>query len=96
MQLPKGIYQRANLQFITECLLAEDQGGHYDERSYEERLSKEKEELIKKLDSVLPRTKEYFDIESLLNRTLATFEDVFFEIGLKVGANLQRELTAEY
>ena len=96
MQLPKGTYQRTNLQFLTGCILDEDQQGYYDESTYEERLSKDKEALMEKLSSVLLKREEFLDIESLLNATLSTFEDVFFEIGLKAGAKLQRELLSGY
>ena len=95
MQLPKGIFERANLQFVTECVLDEDQEGNRDERSYEERLSEKKERLLDKLESTLSRSEEFFDLEALLNATISVFEDVFFEIGLKVGASLQRELMTD-
>ena len=95
MQLPKGIFERANVQFVTGCVLDENQEGNRDERSYEERLSEKKERLLDKLESTLSRSEDFFDIEALLNATISVFEDVFFEIGMKVGASLQRELMTE-
>ena len=60
-------------------------------KSYEERLKEYKKPLSEKLNRILSES-QYFDVESLLNSTLVAFQDVYFEVGIKVGAMLQRDL----
>ena len=91
----ESIYERANLEYIVDSLLDENEKGICIGKSYEQRLKKGKKPLMDELDRIFARTQQYLEMESLLNSTLATFEDVYFEVGLKVGAMLQRDLLAE-
>ena len=91
MEFSEPIYERANLPYILECLQDENDKRVSIGKPYEERLKRYRTPLTEELTRILSRA-QYLDIECLLNSALVTFQDVYFEVGIKVGAMLQRDL----
>ena len=92
MNMISEILGRVKLGSISSFLLDGVNLLRPEEYPYEERLSKAKEPFIEKLNESYQTNKSYHEMEALLNYMLGTYEDVYFEIGMKVGAILQRQL----
>lgn len=86
----KGIRARAHLQNVKELLLYNTPICEVDTRSYGERLSQALKQLEQLVETACPEQKEAIMEEALHCLTVA--EDVYFELGMKAGANLELQL----
>ena len=88
-----GVLERANLECFRDFLLDGD-GGCIEQCAYEKTLREIRDPLIKELRKTYHTIESYESIESLLIRMLTNYQNIFFDIGMKAGATLQRELWA--
>ena len=86
------IYDRINLQHIREFIHHGGTEAEISGFSYEERINIGEHSIIDRLKAVYPDKTVYNQVENELRTAFYTYEDVYMEIGMKVGARLVLEL----
>lgn len=87
------IFKRANIQQICSFLIAGSATTAVDKREYEQRLSRASE-----ICTDIMKNHSKYDFKKMENEivgALGIYEDVYFEIGLKIGLILSGELENE-
>ena len=82
--------KRADLQFIREFLMHGTSCLKLDEGSFEERLESARKKLKDQLQATCPENHE--EIVEMMNCFSMTVEEVFMEIGIKIGIRLMQQI----
>lgn len=92
MNYMEEIFLRADIQQIREFLLHGVEGGDIDPRPYEERLESALKHVTDKLCESFPEEQEHEKMLQLVYKCVASFEDVYMEVGLQIGAILAAQV----
>ena len=85
MSYISDIFERADIQHIREFLLYGVECVELDHAPYKERLEKADKAAIEMVKAKFPDMSEYEMISEQLYSALGIYEEVYMEIGLKVG-----------
>lgn len=89
-------FERVNLQHIRAFVQAGAESGEIDTRTYKQRLDEGKKPLLDFLKSLYSDEMEYEKkLSDMVADAFGAFEDVNFEIGMKIGARLAYQLFFE-
>ena len=91
----KEIFEKANIRHFREFLfggptVANDYCG-----TYEERLCRDREDIINSLKRYLKDENQFNETANDLTLVLMTYRDVYTEIGMKIGAKIMFEFLSE-
>jgi len=84
----KKIFERLDLQQIRNFLFTGVELREIDERTYIERLEEESQSIEKRLENIFKNKEELDEVFYELGQSEETHAEVFFEMGIKVGARL--------
>ena len=90
------IFDRANIQSITDYLLYGHGTIKVNERSYEERLDKQGNSAIAMIDSKFPDFKERETIKEKIYDYVDEVKDVYMEVGMQCGAFIVFQLLRNF
>lgn len=88
MSYISDIFDRADLQHIREFLVNGTECAVLDHDTYQKRLEKAQEAALEMIKANFPDTDEDGPIIGKLYYALGVYQDVYMEIGLKVGIML--------
>ena len=93
--IPK-IFDRANIQNITQYLLWKESVTKVSEKSYEQRLEEHKEPAIEIIESKFPDMHENDEIIGEIHKYAEVVQDVYMEIGMQCGAFIAFQLLKNF
>ena len=85
-------FARTNLQYIREFILSGEQLIQPKDESYHVRLKEGTDPICDRLKNLYPVEDEYEEAYTDLNMALSTHENVYMELGMKIGARLVYQL----
>lgn len=89
-------FERVNLQHIRAFVQVGAESGEIDTRTYKQRIDEGQKPLLDFLKSLYPDKMEYDKaLSNIIAEALGAYEDVNFEIGMKIGARLAYQLFFE-
>ena len=87
----KEIYKRSDLQQIRSFLFTGAELFEIDERTYMERLEQESKNIETRLKNTFKDKEELDEVYSELGQSEDTRAEVFFEIGMQIGARFMAQ-----
>jgi ATP-dependent Zn protease len=91
----KDTFKRMDLQEIREFLLYGTEENHTKTEPYHERLKKADISVFNRINDLYGNENELTEAKDDLSRALATYQEVYTEIGMKAGARLVYQLLLE-
>ena len=88
-------YARMNLPQIRSFILTGETEKTQHGANYEERLDEASEPVYDRINRLYPSAREATEPTNELSHALSTFQEVYFEIGMKAGARLLYQLMME-
>ena len=86
------IYARTDLQRVMGFILCGAEDSSVSEEPYDTRLTKATRPIVNRLETIYPDAEEMDNAYSDLSQAFAEFQNVYMEIGMKVGARLLHQL----
>jgi len=88
-------FARINLEQIRSFILTGEQECSQHGANYDERLNEASDPVYARINKLYPTAKEATEPTNELSHALSTFQEVYFEIGMKAGARLLHQLMIE-
>ena len=88
----KEAFVRTNMQYIREFIRYGSESINKKDESYHERLETGCEPIFSRMKSLYPDEKELDEAHNDLSHALSAYEDVYMEVGMKIGARLLYQL----
>ena len=86
------IYARTDLQRVIGFILCGAEDSDVSKESYDTRLTKATRPMVKRLEGIYPDADDMDNAYCDFSQALAAFQNVYTEIGMKVGARLVCQL----
>lgn len=86
------IFERLDIQQLRSFLLECVDNFAIDSRTYSQRLKEDSNAIYKRLENLCPDESKLDEVIAELSQALVSYENVYTEIGIKIGAKLIHQL----